>query len=111
MFGHEFVVDKCAVWVKGDVSKLEAFTSICPVLTDELMMSAFALNFPLATPLKTKESDISSSHPLVHSQLCAAQWNPSVATRAHLAPAKDPKADPLCLRHNHIVPSAVLEAL
>ena len=57
MFHHEFIVDNFTVWVNGDVSKLEAFASICPVPANQFMVSAFILNFPWATPLDCKELD------------------------------------------------------
>ena len=57
MFHHGFIVDNHTVWVRGDVSKLEAFASICPVPADQFMVSAFVMNFPGATPLDCKELD------------------------------------------------------
>ena len=57
MLHHEFVVDNYTVWVRGDVSKLEAFASICPVPADQFMVLAFVMNFPGATPLDCKELD------------------------------------------------------
>ena len=48
MFHHEFVVNNHAIWVKGEISKLEAFASICPIPADQFMVSAFAMNFPTA---------------------------------------------------------------
>ena len=52
MFHHEFVVNNHAAWVKGEISKLEAFAIICPIPPDQFMVSAFAMNFPTATPLE-----------------------------------------------------------
>ena len=43
MFHHEFIVNNYTVWVRRDVSKLEAFASICPVFADQFMMSAFVM--------------------------------------------------------------------
>ena len=57
MFHHEFVVNNHAIWVKGEISKLEAFASICPIPGDQFMVSAFAMNFPTATPLQAKDLD------------------------------------------------------
>ena len=50
-------VNNHAVWVKGEISKLEAFASICPIPADQFMVSAFAMNFPTATPLEAKDLD------------------------------------------------------
>ena len=55
MFHHEFVVNNHAVWVKGEIPKLEAFASICPILADQFMVSAVAMNFPIATPWEAKD--------------------------------------------------------
>ena len=41
--------------MKGEISKLEAFASICPNPADQFMVSAFAMNFPIATPLQAKD--------------------------------------------------------
>ena len=57
MFHHEFVVNNHAVSVKGESSQLEAFDSICPIPADQFMVSAFAMNFPTATPLQAKDLD------------------------------------------------------
>ena len=57
MFHHNFIVDNFTVWVNGDVSKLEAFASIHPVLANEFMVSAFILKFPGASALDYKELD------------------------------------------------------
>ena len=57
MFHHEFVVNNHAVLVKGEISKLEAFAIICPIPADQFMVSAFAMNFPTATPLEAKDLD------------------------------------------------------
>ena len=74
MFNHEFIVDNFTVWVNGDVSKLEAFASICRVPANEFMVSGFILNFPRATPLDCKELDNLPRPPLAQSGLCGAQW-------------------------------------
>ena len=55
MFHREFIVDNFAVGVTGDVSKLKAIASICPVPANQFMLSAFILNFPRATPVDCKE--------------------------------------------------------
>ena len=57
MFHREFIVDNYTPWVRGDVSKLEAFASICPVRADHFTLSAFVMNFPGATRLDSKELD------------------------------------------------------
>ena len=57
MFHHQFIVDNFTIWVNWDVSKLEAFASICPVPTNEFMVLAFILNFHAATPLDCKALD------------------------------------------------------
>ena len=67
-------MDNFAIWVNGDVSKLEAFASICPVPANQFMVSAFILNFPWATPLGCKELDNLPRTPLAPSGLCGAQW-------------------------------------
>ena len=75
MFHHEFIVDNFTVWENEDIFKLEAFASICPVLADQLMVSAFIMNFPGATPLDCKELDKLPRPPpppaLAQSGLCA----------------------------------------
>ena len=45
------------VWVRGNVSKLGAFASICPFPTDQFMVLAYVMNFPGATPFECKELD------------------------------------------------------
>ena len=108
---HEFIIDNCTVWVKGDVSKLEAFASIHLVPADQLMGTAFALNFPLTTPLKTKELDMLPRPPSRAHSIVRCPIGPQATSRARQAPAKGPKGEPLRVPHNHIAPAAVLEAL
>ena len=72
MFQHEFIVGNFTVWVNGDVSKLPVFASMCPVLANQFMVSAFILTFPRATPSDCKEVD--NRPPLAQSGLCGAQW-------------------------------------
>ena len=67
--------------------------------------------FPLATPLKTKELGMLPRPPSSALTIVRRPIGPPAATRACLAPAKGPKADPLRLRRNHIVPVAVLQTL
>ena len=57
MIHHEFVENNNALWLKGEISKLEAFASICPIPADQSMVSAFATNFLTATPLQAKDLD------------------------------------------------------
>ena len=86
MFHHEFIVDNYTVWVRGDVSKLEAFASICPVPADQFMVSAFVMNLPGATPLDCKELDKLPRPPLAQSRLCVAQWGLCLTPRPFKLP-------------------------
>ena len=43
MYHDESIVDQHTLWVKGKVSKLEAFANICPILANQFIVSAFAL--------------------------------------------------------------------
>ena len=88
MFHHEFIVDNFTVRVNGDVSKLEAFASICPVPANQFMVSAFILNFPRATPLDRKELDnVPRPPPLAQSGLCGAQLALTTQPRHPSTPA------------------------
>ena len=112
MFHHEFVVNNHVVWAKGEITKLEAFASICPIPADHFMVSAFAMNFPTATPLQAKDLD----------QLQRPQSGTFTVVRRSLGPLPTTQATsvtqaPQCqaaalrLRHEDVVPVAVLRTL
>ena len=69
-------MDNFLVWVNRDVSKLEAFASICPVPADQCMVSAFIMNFPGDTPLDCKELDPLPRPPFWHGPGCVAPNGP-----------------------------------
>ena len=111
MFHHEFIVDNFTVWVKGDVSKLEVFGSICPVPTNEFMVSAFILNFPRATPLDCKELDNLPRPPTGTVRVVWRPMGPLPPNPASPVP-QHPKAPvAMLLRHEHVVLAAVLQTL
>ena len=86
MFHHEFVVNNHAIWVKGEICKLEAFASICPILADQFMVSAFAMNFPTATPLQAKDLDQLHAPQVAPSQLCVGPLPLCLPHRPHQSP-------------------------
>ena len=105
MFHHEFIVDNYTIWVGGDVSKLEAFASICPVPANQCLLGA--------TPLDRKELDklprpTFGTVTVVRRPLPAPR-DPSPDTQAIQSPQRH--ANVLYLRHKHVVPTAVLQTL
>ena len=42
LYHHEFIVEDCIVCKKREVSKVKAFASMCPILANQFMVSAFA---------------------------------------------------------------------
>ena len=111
MFHHEFIVANFPVWVNGDMSKLEAFASMCPVPANEFMVSAFILNFPGATPLDCKELDNLPRPPAGTVRVVRRPRGPLPAKCAS-PPPQCPKAPAaMLLRHENVVPAAVLQTL
>ena len=86
MFHHEFVVNNHAIWVKGEISKLEAFASICPIPADQFMVSAFAMNFPTATPLQAKDLDQLQRPPSGTFKVVRRSLGPLPTTQAYQSP-------------------------
>ena len=112
MFHHEFVVNNHAIWVKGEISKLEAFASICPIPADQFMVSAFAMNFPTATPLQAKDLDQLQRPPSGTFTVVRRSPGPLPTTQAtSVTQAPECQAAALRLRHEHVVPAAVLRTL
>ena len=112
MFHHEFVVYNHAIWVKGEISKLEAFASICPIPADQFMVSAFAINFPTATPLQAKDLDQLQHPPSGTFTVVRRSLGPLPTTQAtSVTQAPECQAAALRLRHEHVVPAAVLHTL
>ena len=111
MFHDELVVNNHAVWVKGDISKLEAIASRRPIPADHFMVSAFSMNFPRATPLEAKDPDelLPPPPPKWHHHSFAQAFGPLPTTQATSATqAPQCQAAALHLRHVHVVPAAVL---
>ena len=104
MFHHDFILHNYTVWVRGDVSKLEAFASICPVRADQLMVLAFVMNFPGATPLDYKELDKLPHPPSGTVKVVCRPMGPFQAPQSCHAQA-------LYFRDEQVVPAAVLQAL
>ena len=101
-----------AIWVKGEISKLEAFASICPLPDDQFMVSAFAMNFPTATPLQAKDLDQLQRPPSGTFTVVRRSLGPLPTTQAtSVTQAPECQAAALRLRHEHVVPAAVLRTL
>ena len=99
MFHHEFNVDNFTPWVNGDVSKLEAFASICHVPANQFMVSAFILNFPVASPLDCKELDNLPRPPTGTVRVVRRQMGPLPPNPASLVP-QCPQAPAAMLLHH-----------
>ena len=114
MFHHEFIVDNFTVWVNGDVSKLEVLASISPVPANQVMVSAFILIFFGATPLDCKELDNLSRPPTGTIRVVRRPMGPlppNTASLGHWRPQCPKAPAPMLLRHEHVVPAAVLQTL
>ena len=109
MFHHEFIVDHYTLWVTGDVSKLEAFASICIVFVDQFMVSAFVMNFSGATPLECKELDKLPQPASSTVRVVRRPMGPLPNTQAIQAP-QGPFHVPY-LRHEHVVLAAAVQTL
>ena len=104
MFHHEFIVNNYNVWVRRNVSKLEAFASICPVLAYQFLVSAYRG----ATPLECKELDKLPRPPFATAKVVRRPMGPLHDTHAILVPHSS-HARALHLRHEHVVSAAVLQ--
>ena len=107
-----FVVNNHGVWVKGEISKLEAFASICPIRTDLFMVSAFARNFPTSTPLEAKDLDQLPRPPSGTFTVVRRPLGPLPTAQAtSVTQAPRCQAAALHLRHEQWVPPAALRTL
>ena len=87
MFHHEFIVNTQLVWVRGNVTDLEVFGTVCPSLADELLVRVFCAqlsmqhttgcNLVRCTPCETvcpvpRSLDFVMSR--WHLQQCCTRW-------------------------------------
>ena len=111
MLHHEFIANNFTTWVNGDVSKLEAFASICPVRANQFMVSTFILNFPRATPLDCKGLDNVPRPPTGTVRIVRRPMGPLPPSSASPVPQCPPTPDAMLLGHDHVVPVGVLQIL
>ena len=98
--------------MKGEISNLEAFASICPIPADQFVVSAFAMNFPTATPLEAKDLDQLPRHPSgTFTVVCRPLGHLPTTQATSATQAPQGQAAALHLRHEHVVPAAVLRTL
>ena len=109
MFHNELVVNNYAVWVKGEISNMEAFAIICPIPADQFMLSAFAMNVSTTTALEAKDLDQLPRPPSGTFTVVRRPLRPLPTTQAtSVTHAPQCHAAALHLRHEHVVPAAVL---
>ena len=107
MFHHDFIVDNYTVLVRGDVSTLEAFARICHVPAHQFMVSGFVMNFLGATSLDCKRLD---KLPRPASGTVGIVQRPmGPLPDMHAIQATQSHAHALYLRHEHVVPVALLQ--
>ena len=104
-------MDNFTVWVNGDVSKVEAFASICPVPANQFMAWACILNFPGATPLDCRELDTLPRPPTGIVQVVRCPMGRVPPNPAGTVPQCPQAPAAVLMRHEHVVPAAVLQTL
>ena len=110
VWSHKSVVDGMAFYVRGSLSRMEAFLLVTPIPRHGDLCECFLTHFPLERALSAKDLD-GSVRTTVKANVFHRRFGPIATSRTCLCTAASPKAPPaaVVVRHEGIGSQALFQ--